>query len=131
MRERKRQEPRHRHPSMTRRIFYIVGIALICVGALLGVLNIQGILQGHWSDILSLILFPALGLVLAFSAWLYPFSSGKPKLPRLRDLSRSSFQLGGDVAADFPYIFAPIQEAYTRAEEALLDSSKGTGRGRG
>ncbi|SRR5260370_42314094 len=56
---------------LKRLIIFIIGITFIAVGTTVGALNIQGIIQGHWTDILSVIIFPTLGLALSLLAWLF------------------------------------------------------------
>jgi hypothetical protein len=50
-----RKVSKNKHFSGRRKVIAIIGGLFILVGAAIGILNIQGIIQGHFSDIISLI----------------------------------------------------------------------------
>jgi cytochrome c biogenesis protein CcdA len=60
---------------LKRLIIFIIGITCIAVGTTVGALIMQGSFQGHWTNILSVIIsmiFPTLGLALSLLAWRFP-----------------------------------------------------------
>jgi tetratricopeptide (TPR) repeat protein len=75
-----------------------------------------------------------LSIVLGLLAWFFPLSptkSEEPHLPLVNELVRSSFKMGDESAANFPYILDPIQDVYNAAKQALLSSSTGASHKRG
>src|SRR3989442_1010557 len=59
----------------------IASIALLCFAAiaLLWILNVEYVIQGNWSVVLSIV-FTILGVVFVFCAWLFPFPPDSPAL---------------------------------------------------
>src|SRR6266566_7813989 len=82
------------------------------------------------SNDIVLAILASLAAFFALGQWFFPFSPEKSErlqLPLVHELVRSSFRMGDDAAANFPYITAPIQDTYNVARKALLDASTGTG----
>src|SRR5438045_4349646 len=66
-----------------RLIIVIVAILFLVGGAILWILNSQGIIQGSWSGIL-LIIFTVLGIVIGLFQWLFPITASLPQQPIAR-----------------------------------------------
>ena len=121
-----RKRPRHRGIPWKRVMTAIIAILLLSAGALLWILNTEHRIQGDWSTILPII-FAVLGVIFALLTWLVPFSPDQPEAPLMplaRELIRGSFRMGDDFAANFPYITAPIQDAYGAATQSLISISR-------
>ena len=106
----------------------IAVLALLSAGAL-WIVNTEHKIPGDWSTILP-IPFTVLGVLLALLAWLFPFSPDQSEASHLslvRKLVRSSFKMGDDSAANFPYITTPIQDTYNAATQTLLSISRSKG----
>ena len=119
------KRPRHRRIPWKRVMTALIAILLLSAGALLWILNTEHSIQGDWSNVLP-ILFTVLGVTFALLTWLFPFSpdqSEAPQMPLARELVRGSLRMGDDSAANFPYITAPVQDAYGAATQTLLGIS--------
>src|SRR5215469_2544944 len=106
----------------------IAVLALLSAGAL-WIVNTEHKIPGDWSTILP-IPFSVLGVLFALLAWLFPFSPDQSEASHLSlvcKLVRSSFSMGDDSAANFPYITTPIQDTYNAAIQTLLRISRSKG----
>jgi len=69
-----------------RRLIATISISLIIAATVFWILNSEHIIQGDWSNILSII-FIALAILLPLIQWLYPFSSSEPEPPLSSNLT--------------------------------------------
>ena len=86
------------------------------------------------SDNIALGILAGLSTVFTLGQWFYPFSPKQAEVPfisRARELVRGNFKMGGDDAANFHFITAPIQDSYDAAIQSLRDASTGVGTKRG
>ena len=114
---------RYKHLPWIRVIFTIIALFVIafCVG-----LIVYG--NTSTSNDVALSILAGISALFALGQWFYPFSprqSEASQMPLARQLVRSSFRMGDDTAANFPYITAPIQDAYNVAAQILVSINHG------
>jgi tetratricopeptide (TPR) repeat protein len=86
------------------------------------------------SNEIALGILAGITAIFALGQWFFPFSPHQPEEPHLplaSELVRSSFKMGDESAANFPYITTPIQTIFTQAKQTLLDCSTGASSKRG
>jgi tetratricopeptide (TPR) repeat protein len=123
----------HKHIPWIPAIIAVIAFLLFSTATLLWLLNIEHRIQGDWSNIFP-ILFTTLSAMGAIVAWLFPFSSDSTEaslLPFMSELERTSFKLGDNAAANFPFITSAILDTYNVTIQALQDASTGVGSKRG
>ena len=74
MTKQKRQIPK------VRLLIAAISIFLICVGAVIWILNGEHIIQGDWTNVLPII-FIALAVLIPLIQWLFPLPSSEPDPP--------------------------------------------------
>jgi len=87
----KQQQASHQHKNIPWLRLSIVFIAVLffLVGALLWILNVGHVIQGHWADVLP-ILFAVFGVIFTLCQWLLPISSGDSQLPQSQPIPQQS-----------------------------------------
>jgi tetratricopeptide (TPR) repeat protein len=77
------------------------------------------------NDIVVIVL-AGISALIVLGQWLLPLSSDQHEttfFPQAHELVRSSFKLGDEAAANYPYITKPIEVEYNAAFQALLNTS--------
>jgi tetratricopeptide (TPR) repeat protein len=123
----------------------VIGLGVLALQSILSYLltlnnpnsyNFSDTLIGKAAIQSPLIFWPiaAAALVVAGIGWWFDTHSddepGDRELPFAKDLRATNFKLGDDVAAESPYIVAPVQEVYLHAINSLRDAAARAGNAR-